>query len=169
MADRYLAETGGQLTEIEATVTSAGAGNAGDILALDGTGRLDPTVMPVGVSADVATVQASENLAANDFVNIHDVGGAFRARKADASTTGKQADGFVLAAVTSGNPATVYFEGRNTGVSGATPGAVFLSATTAGGFTATAPSAAGQIVQKLGIAVAATEINFEPQQHIVLA
>jgi hypothetical protein len=91
-----------------------------------------------------------------------------KVRKADATTAGKFAHGYVLAAVNNGDPATVYFEGTNTQVSGAVPGQTFLS-TTAGGFTATAPSAAGNVVQRLGVAVSATEINFERSQPIVLA
>jgi hypothetical protein len=124
-------------------------------------------MMPVGIAADVALVAASENLAAGDFVNIFDSSGA-KTRKADATTAGKEAHGFVLSAVTSGNNATVYFEGTNTGVTGATPGPAYLSAT-AGLSTSTAPSSSGNVVQRLGVAVSATAINFEPHPHVVLA
>jgi hypothetical protein len=168
MADKYIRNNAGVLTEKEATVVSAGAADAGEIIALDGTGRLDVSVMPVGIGPDVYQIEASETLVAGDFVNIWNDGGTAKARKADATTTGKFAHGYVLAGVTSGNPATVYFEGTNTQVSGATPGQTFLS-TTAGGFTATAPSASGNVVQRLGIAVSATEINFERSQPFVLA
>jgi len=168
MADKYIRNNAGVLTEKEATVVSAGAADAGEIIALDGTGRLDVSVMPVGIGPDVYQIEASETLVAGDFVNIWNDGGTAKARKADATTTGKFAHGYVLAGVTSGNAATVYFEGTNTQVSGATPGQTFLS-TTAGGFTATAPSASGNVVQRLGIAVSATEINFERSQPFVLA
>lgn len=54
--------------------------------ALDASGRLDSSVMPVGIGADTATIQTSEALASGDYVNIHDdVAGAFRVRKADAT------------------------------------------------------------------------------------
>lgn len=152
---------------VNAVASSAGAGDAGKVAALDGSGRLDPTMMPVGIGADTASIQASENLAAGDFVNIHNASGA-RVRKADATTAGKEAHGFVLGAVSSGANATVYFEGTNTGVSGMTPGTVFLH-TTAGGATGTAPSGSGNVVQKLGVAVSATAINFERGEPIVLA
>ena len=56
----------------------------------------------------------------------------------------------------------------NTAVTGATPGLVFL-ATTAGGATSTAPSAAGNIVQRIGFAISATAINFQSNDPIVLA
>lgn len=147
-------------TIINATVTSAGAGDAAKIPALDASGRLDTSVMPVGIGADTATIQTSEALASGDYVNIHDVAGAFRVRKADATTTGKEAHGFVLAAVGSGANATVYFEGTNTAVTGMTPGDVYLS-TTAGQGSATIPSAAGNIVQRVGVATSATAVNFE--------
>lgn len=152
---------------LNATASSAGAGDAAKIVQLDGTGRIDSTMLPVGIGADVATVAAGENLAAGDFVNIYNDSGA-KARKADATTSGKEAHGFVLAAVTSGNNATVYFEGTNTGVTGLTPGVVFL-ATTAGVATGTAPSSSGNVVQRLGVAVSATAINFEPHPPVALA
>ena len=167
MADKYIKNNAGVLTEVEGLQTSAGAGDAGKIPALDSTGRLDNSMMPVGIGADTKSITASENLAAGDFVNVHSSSGA-KVRKADATTAGKEAHGFVLAAVTSGQNATVYFEGANTQVSGQTPGAVFLQ-TTAGTAGATAPSTSGNVVQRLGVAVSATEINFEPQPHIVLA
>lgn len=153
---------------VNSVSTSAGAGDAAKLPALDGTGRLDTSFMPVGIGADTATISATENLAAGDFVNVHNSSGA-KVRKADASN-GRTAHGFVLAAVTSGNPATVYFEGQNTGVTGKTPGATqFLSASTAGASTETAPTTAGQVVQQLGVAASATVIVFEAEQPITLA
>lgn len=167
---KFLRQIAGTITEVVGLVTSAGAANDGDIAVLDGTGHFDISVMPVGIAAAVAIVQASEALAAGDFVNIWSSGGAFRCRKADASVAGKYAHGFVIAAVLSGANATVYFPGEeNTQVTGATPGDQFLSATVPGGFTATAPSGTGQVVQRLGPAVLATEIIFEPSVPIVLA
>ncbi len=168
-ADKYLYNNAGVLTEKSATQSSAGAADAGKIPALDDSGRLANSMMPVGIGADTAAITASENLAAGDFVNIYNDTGTAKVRKADASTAGKYAHGFVLDAVTSGNPATVYFEGPNTQVSGVTPGEVFLSATTPGGFTSAAPTGAGKVVQKIGVATAATNINFEWLQPIVLA
>lgn len=168
MADKYIYNNAGTLTEKAAIDTSAGAGDAGKIPALDASGRLDDSMMPVGIAADTASIPASESLAAGDFVNIWNDVGVTKVRKADATTAGKEAHGFVLAAVTAPANATVYFEGTNTQVTGATGGTVYL-ATTAGGFTGTAPSAAGNVVQKIGVAVSATAINFEGKEPIVLA
>lgn len=196
MADKYLVNNAGIATEREAIVESAGAGDAGRIpalddaghldatvlnataasagaadagktVALDGTGRINNSMMPVGIGADTAIIQASEALAAGDYVNVHDASGA-RVRKADASTSGKFAHGFVLAAVSSGQNATVYFEGTNTQVTGQTPGTVFLS-TTAGLGTTAAPAGAGNVVQRVGVAISATAVNFERSSPIVLA
>lgn len=166
-AKKFLRLVNGVLTEIFGVQTSAGAGNAGDLVSLDDSGRIDNSMMPVGIGADTAVIPASEALAAGDWVNVWNSTGA-RVRKADATTAGKEAHGFVLAAVTSGNPATVYFEGTNTQVSGQTPGPVFLQ-TTAGAGGPTVPSASGNVVQQIGVAVSATAVSFERSVPVTLA
>jgi len=167
MADKYLYNNAGAITEKAAIQSSAGAGDAGKIPALDTNGRIDNSMMPVGIGADTASITTSEALAAGDLVNVWNSTGA-KARKADASAAGKEAHGFVLAAVSSGAAATVYFEGTNNQVTGLTPGVQFLS-TTPGQATATAPSGAGQVVQRVGFATAAAALNFQSQNPIVLA
>lgn len=167
MADKYLYNNAGTPTERAATTASAGAADAGKIPGLDAAGRLDNSMMPVGLGADTSVVTASEALAAGDFVNIWNNTGA-KARKADATTASKEAHGFVLASVANGAAATVYFEGSNTQVTGQTAGNVFLS-TTPGLATSTAPSAAGNAVQRIGVATSATNINTEFQTPIILA
>lgn len=168
MAHKYLYNNAGVVTERELLVVSAGAGDAGKGVATDGTGHIDVSVLPVGVGPDTAVIQASENLAAGDFVNIHNSGGA-RIRKADASN-GRVAHGFVLSAVTSGASGTVYLEGTNTGVSALTPGdRLYLSGSAAGTPTSTAPSTSGHYVQPIGVAITATSMSFEPEDYIVLA
>jgi hypothetical protein len=154
-------------TIVNSKTSSAGAGDAGKVVALDASGRIDPTMMPVGIGADTASITTSEALAAGDLVNIHDSAGA-KVRKADATTAGKEAHGFVLSAFGSGVAATVYFEGTNTAVSGLTPGPQFLQ-TTAGTAGSAAPAAAGNVVQRVGIATSATALNFEGGPPIVLA
>ena len=166
-AKKFLRLVAGVFTEIAATVTSSGASNDGDLVALDSSGRLDNSVMPIGIGTDTKTIAASESLAAGDWVNVWNSTGA-KVRKADATTAGKEAHGFVLAAVSSGANALVYFEGTNTQVSGQTPGPVYLQ-TTAGTGGATIPSASGNVVQNLGVAVSATEVNFERGTPVVLA
>jgi hypothetical protein len=165
---KYLKNSSGQIAEESTVGTSGGAGDENKIPHLDAGGRLDASFMPTGIGADTKVIQASENLAAGDFVNVHNVTGSARVRKADASTTGKEAHGFVKAVVTSGQNATVFFEGANDQVTGQTPGVVYLS-TTPGLATTTPPSASGNVVQRIGFAVAAAEINFQSQVPIVLA
>jgi hypothetical protein len=170
MADKYLKQLSGVLTETEAKQTSSGASDAGKIPALDSTGRLDNSLMPVGITAETDLITASESLAAGDFVNLWSSSGV-KARKADASVSGKEAHGFVLAAVASAGSATVYrLSQSNTQLTGMTPGAKqFLSASTPGGRSETAPSSSGQVVQILGIAKSATELIFSPSSPVVLA
>lgn len=165
----YLKLSGGVPADALANATSAGAGDAGKIVKLDAGGKLDPTLMPAGIGAETRTIQASENLAAGDLVNIHDVTGP-RIRKADATVSGKEAHGFVLQAITSGASGTVYPEENVlSGLSGLTPGARQFLSTTAGSRQAAAPSVAGQVCQVIGVALSATEIMFRPETPITLA
>lgn len=162
-ASKFLKQVGGVLTE-EAPVTTS---TADKIPALDGGGKLNVNMMPTGIGPDTASITASEALSAGDFVNIHNSTGA-KVRKADATAAGKEAHGFVLAAVSNGAAATVYFEGTNDQVTSQTPGPVFLG-TTAGAATSTAPSGSGNVTQRIGVAVSTTAINFERGEPIVLA
>lgn len=192
IAQKVVTNNAGQLQEVASISTSAGAADAGKIIATNASGqidvsflnatvssspnklvmtgadgRLDISVLPVGVGADTAVINASEALAAGDLVNIWNNSGTANVRKADASTAGKEAHGFVLAAVASGQPATVYFEGTNTQMTGLTPGRQYLS-TTPGKTSATAPTGSGQVVQVVGFAVSATAMNFQSNPPIVL-
>jgi hypothetical protein len=166
---RFLNIVAGRIQQIVALVVSTGAPDANKLVATGADGRLDETLMPVGISADIATIQASENLASGDLVNIWSDGGNARVRKADATAAGKEADGFVLAAVTSGQDATVHFEGRNTSLTGLTIGARYYLSTTPGGATTTAPNTAGNVVQYIGRAYSATELAFEAEDGIIIA
>jgi hypothetical protein len=150
-------------------VSSTGVSDASKIVQTDSSGLLDPTLLPAGVLVQSGVLPASEDLAAGDFVNVWDDSSTPKVRLANASTSGKEAHGFVLASVTSGANATVYFEGQNTQVTGATAGNIFLSAATPGGFTSTPPSGTDKVVQRIGTAIAATKIDFEQGAVTVLA
>jgi len=160
-------DANGNLQEI-VSVQVGGAPNAEKLPSLDAAGRLDITMMPTGLGSDTAVLPCLGDLAAGDFVNVFDNGGAFTVRKADASSVATAAHGFVLDAVLDGGNATVYFEGTNTAVLGMSPGSVYLS-TTAGVGANAAPTGSGQIVQKIGIAVAVDQMNFEAANPIILA
>lgn len=152
---------------VNAKTASAGAGDSGVVVALDATGKIDVTMMPPGVSADVTLITASEALAAGDYVNVWNNPDR-RVRKADATAAGKDAHGFVLAAVNNGATATVYSDGMNTSVTGQTPGVVYLS-TSAGLGTSVAPSGSGNVVQRIGVAMSDTSVSFHYQSPVALA
>jgi len=152
-------------------VVSAGSGDAGKLVMLDAGGKIDITALPsAAMSADTAVITASEALSAGDLVNIYNNAGTANVRRADASVSGKEAHGYVIAAVGSGASATVYFEGSNNQVTGQTPGVAYLSATTPGKTTAVAPSGTGKVVQIVGFVTGSgNNINFQYNQPIVLA
>lgn len=165
--DTYLDIVGGVQTQKRATQTSAGAGDAGKLVALDDTGRLPTTMMPTGVGADTYSGNASGALTAGDAVYVQAAGTIARAT---AAAAGVGADGFVLAASASGAPATVYFEGRNTALSGLTVGSrYYLSDSTPGGVTATPVTGTGKLHQYLGKAISTTSLAWEADDPIVLA
>ena len=167
-ASKFLALVSGRIREVFATVASSGALDDGKIVALGTDGRLDSSVLPVGVGIETKSIQASENLSAGNLVNIWNSGGQFRVRKADATSSGKEANGFVLSSVTSGQTAQVYLEGTVTGLSGLLPGRYYLS-TTPGEITDTVPSNAGNVVQYVGNSVSGTELTFEATDGVILA
>lgn len=168
MADKYIALLNGVEQEVEGTVTGGTATQAGDLVALDGSGRLDPTVMPVGVVADTYSGIAAETLsAASPFVYVKSDG---QVANASAAVGGSPTIGFVLANFAAAATALVYFEGRVTGLSGLTVGArYYLSDTTPGGLTATPVSGAGKLHQYLGRAVSTTTLSFEADDYILRA
>ncbi|MFT2588526.1 hypothetical protein, partial [Escherichia coli] len=65
-AKKILRFVGNNITEVFGVQASTGAANAGDIVSLDDSGRLDMSMMPVGMGADTAVIASSEALAAGD-------------------------------------------------------------------------------------------------------
>lgn len=166
---KFLKNNNGTTTEEAAIISSAGSADANKIPALDSSGRLDVTFMPTGIGADTGNTIASEALSANDLVNIWSNGGVHSVRKADGSSKGKEAHGFVLSAVAIGEQAKIYFEGTNAGLTGILPGIQYLSDTVPGKSTTTPPTAAGHIVQVVGFGFSANAINFQYNNPIELA
>lgn len=169
MTDSYLKRDAstGRVAEVIATVTGGTVGESGKVLALDGTGRVSATVMPVGVVADTYTGNASEALTAGDLVYINASG---TVAKASATSGGFDAMGFVLSTYTSGAAALVYLEGRNTAVAGLTVGSrYYLSDSVPGGLTSTPVSGAGKRHQYVGMAITTTSLSYEADDGIVLA
>lgn len=170
MADKYLGiNSSGITSEVEGTVTSAGAANAGKIVALDANGKLDPTVLPSGIGDPSKSIAASENMTAPCLVNIHNSSGQ-KVRYADASTAAaaKQAMGFIKDSVVSPANVNVYFEGEIPGFVGLVPGdTYYLSDTTPGGVTNIPVTAAGRILQRVGVATSDTTLDFEVNPPII--
>lgn len=168
-AQKPLQLVNGLHTQVQATVVSSGAASDGAILALDSTGKIDATVLPAGVGADVKSIIASEAIAAGKYVNIYNNAGAANIRNADNSNN-RPAHGFVKAAVSAAASGTVYFESANDGLSALTIGSRYYLGVT-GSPTATVPTFVGgaQILQLLGVAISATEINTDIEDPVVLA
>jgi hypothetical protein len=167
MADKYRTLQGGREKMVEATVVSTGVSEAGDIVALGSNGKLDESVLPAGIGADVKVLLATENLTAGKYVNIYDDAGTPKCRLAD-STNDRPAHGYVKDAVTSGNNATIYFEGANDDLSGIVGGTrYYLGA--AGAATATVPSTPTDvIIQLLGVGIDSTSVNTDIEDAILL-
>jgi hypothetical protein len=99
------------------------------------------------------------------YISAADTG---KKAKADAVGT-KDAIAVAMGAITAGTTGSYQSDGLLAGLAGLTPGAVYyLSAATAGLMTTTAPSAAGQFVTRIGIAVSATELDINIQRAIAL-
>jgi len=164
--------TSGRVQEESAIDSSAGAGDAGKIVGLDSSGKISQTMMPTGVGPDSEDIVASEALNAGDFVNIFDSGsGVRKMRKADATAAGKEADGFVKAAVANAATGTCFFEGTNDQLTGLTVGArYYLDKTTPGGVISDVSAyVAGNISMYIGKALSTTKVSFEPGEPITLA
>lgn len=155
--------------EITPNTTSAGATDAGKLVALNPSGQLDSTLFPPGIGGASQVFPTSENLAAGALCNVWLSSGTPTLRNANATDATKPAQCFVLAATTSPASNTAYFPGQLVnGVSGLTPGGpVYLSASTPGGVTSTAPSAPGNLIQQVGSAMSATSFEFQPMAGII--
>ena len=166
--NRYLGlGAGNALTEVVPTIVG-GAAVAGEVVALNASGLLDPTMMPAGTGVDAVTATANVALSAGNFVNLYNNAGVLTAQLADCST-GLPADGYVLAAVAAAATGTVYLNDQNTAAGTAlTPGTTYYLST-AGGISSTAPTTAAYISQVVGKTTSATALQFRPGQPVTLA
>jgi len=172
MPQGFLALVSGKVKQIFATAVSAGAANADNIVALDSTGKLDMSVMPAGIGANTQVIDASEALSAGSFVQIYANAGAAGVRLADASS-GREANGYVLAAVANAAAATVYpLDGVNSALTGLTPGGTYwlgnAGAVAAAPLDSTDVSNVNKVNQILGKAKSATELVTDDYGYQVL-
>lgn len=171
-AQRFLTRADGKTKQAQAKAASAGSADAGALVALDDTGRLSESLLPLGVGVQVDILPASEALDAGDFVNIYDDAGAAKARKAD-NSNGRPADGFVSTAVTVSGDATIYpLDGVNAAMAALLPGKEYWLGT-AGDVTATPldetdAGNANKISQQLGKALTATELRTDDYGYVIL-
>lgn len=169
MAQKFQILDAGKTKLKEATVTSTGAAQAGDVVGLDSSGKLDPSVLPIGVGPDVKILEATEDLGSGDYVNIWDDGGTAKVRLADNSNM-REAHGWVKAAFLTGASATVYFEGPNDAAPVALAGQRAYLGTAGGVLVVPLNSAteSNKIHQLLGTYVDVSTINTDIDDCIVL-
>ena len=172
MPQGFLSRVAGKTKQLLALVTSVGSADAGKIVALGADGRLDLSVMPSGVGVATTQATASEALPIGAFINFWSNAGVFSARLAD-NSNGRQADGFVLAAVASSAAATVYpLDAPNAQLTGLTVGARYWLGT-AGGVLAipldeTDVGNVNKVSQYLGVAKSATELVTDDNGYVIL-
>lgn len=157
MVDKYVGlDSSGHRAEVAFKQTSAGAGDAGKGVGLNSSGLIDGTMLP---TSGLTTLTAFETIAAGDLVNLFSDAGTVKARKADNTNISKRADGFAPAGVTAAASGSFNIgNGANAGVTGLTIGAEYFLGV-AGAVTATPVTATGSILQRVGVARTATELD----------
>lgn len=172
MPQGFLARVNGRIKQVFAIVTSAGAADAGKVVALDAGGKLDASLLPSGIGANQVVVPTSENLSAGQYVELYDATGTLTGRKAD-NSNGRVAHGYVEAAVTAPANATVKrLNTVNSHMTGLTPGADYWLGT-AGGVIATPLDPTdedniGKVCQYLGRSKTATELVTVEEAPVLL-
>lgn len=156
---------GGKRQLNEATDTSTGAADAGEIVALNSSGLIDPSMLP---TTGTKSIEVGEAVSAGDFVEIYDDGGTTKIRPAD-NSNGREANGYVLDAGTVAANVNVYFDGANSALSGLVAGTRYYLST-AGDVTATPldPATETGIHQFLGVASSATELCVQIEDCITI-
>lgn len=132
--------TDGTRKLVSGITSSAGGADANKVIATNGSGVLDVSFLPPGVEVQVRSVPSTDDFVAGDFVNIYDNAGTDSARFAVANDITRRAHGYVLASSTTGDIVDVYVTGVNNQVTGTANVEYYLSSTTPGAATATAPA-----------------------------
>lgn len=171
-AQRFLTRDEGKTKQKQATVKSTGAVDGGSILALDESGRLDPSVLPTGVGVQVDIIPASEALDSGDYVNIFDDAGVAKVRKAD-NSNGRYADGFVLTAVATSADASVYpLDGVNSAMTSLQAGKEYWLGVAGDVIDTPLDESdvlnANKISQQIGKALSDTELRTDDYGYVIL-
>lgn len=165
---RFITLSAGIQTEVVPNTTSAGSADSGKIIALNGAGQLDSTMLPSGLGLDTTSAITSSAISAGQMVNLYSNAGVLTARPADCTAVGSEANAYATAAVASGATGTFFLGGNVTGMSALTPGTTYFLSTV-GAVSTTPPSTAGNVVQIVGKSLSATSLAFTPHQVTVLA
>jgi hypothetical protein len=165
---RFIALVNGIQSEIVPATVSAGAATAGQVVALNGAGQLDSTMMPAGLGLDTTAAITSAAISAGQMVNLFNNAGVLTARPADCTTTGSEANAFALSAFASGATGTFFLAGNVTGMSGLTPGSIYFLSTV-GAVSLTSTSTPGNINQIVGKSLSSTSLAFAPQLYTIKA
>ena len=169
MADKYLALDTTNLVpkQVEATVTSAGTANAGDVVALDEFGYISSTMLREN---ETKVLTATEAIGAGKFVNLWENGGT-KMRLASNAGISTKAEGFVLEAVASGATGTVYmWDGINSALTSLTASTDYYLGTAGGIITGgSVPLTTNSIVQFLGKTSATTELLVDIDERPIIA
>lgn len=171
-AQKFLALVGGKMRQVAAIITSAGAADANKIIAAGPDGRLDASLLPVGVGVNTVSAVASEACGAGKFVNLYGDAGELKMRLAD-NSNGRPAHGFVQAEVLSAATGAVFpLDTTNAGVTGLSAGGEYWLGTAGGVIAAPLDAAddanANKINQLLGVAMSATELRTDDYGYQVL-
>lgn len=163
---KFLSWISGRQTEVQPITTSAGAADASKMIQTDSNGTLDPSLMPSGITPDQKSGTSNGTITAKDLVYVETAGTIARA---SAAAAGNQAMGWATTSVATGQPIIMQLEGKITGLSALTPGARYFLSTTPGGIVTPCPTGTGVLAQYVGTALSATELNFEPDDAVLLA
>jgi hypothetical protein len=102
---------------------------------------------------------ASEDIAQGAMVNLYNNAGTINARNSNGSAAGKAVRAFANSAITSGSYGEFILGGVNPYISGMTPGTLYYMGNTNGTISATA----GTVSQKVGYALTASKLFFQPE------
>lgn len=105
-----------------------------------------------------------DTVVAGAMCHVYNVAGVLHARLASALDDTKPARGFATAAVTATNRGELILLGRNSYLSGLTPGDLYYlsEVSLTGQITNAAPATSGNLVQPVGYALSDTSIWFNP-------
>ena len=158
----------GALPIVQTTGTGLDVAMSQDAVTLE----LGALAAAIALKLDASVFQfsavATEDIAANAFVNIYNVSGSTRIRNASALDPLKFANGFVPSAISTSASGLVQLSGLVAATIAVPASEVWLSDSTPGAFATAAPTASGSIIQSLGPAIPGLGVFFTLQGRILL-